>query len=462
MTKPWKTSLTLTAALAIALTANVVALPAGWAKAEAAPAAVSAVQTADSSSDYALYLSDKYGIHFSGTITKGEYIDAAAAVLKLDSPEEAPVFSDLTADSPYYDAAAALYSQGIITSTAVDADAPLSAAGALFIAVKAAGLSELAYTYPDSKTSAALQKLGYESGSFSQSAAQELAAAVDTGLLPASLYSSVKGQAASASLAETLLAGILSFTGEYKHYIGYTDDNDIYIKLLDAYNTADLIEAPELQKIVDAALQQNLVTGYNLKDSRFDSGFVDSLSLTYGHDNSKHAVQLIGLLRSEGIRAKVQLEPKTSAFIYLKEWGEPVQTDSYKVVQIDNGNYIAYAKEYDLAFEFESAADKAKFQDVILQYAKKDSDDEAGLIASSWWQPLYYSLTELDGYTPITNNKIVSDGPYYAQSFSLTENSAAISEGFAKLGATDGSFEVIHYPLWVDEPFYRYLLGDAS
>jgi hypothetical protein len=30
---------------------------------------------------------------------------------------------------------------------------------------------------------------------------------------------------------------------------------------------------------VDEALERNLVTGYNLKDSRFDANFIDSLSL---------------------------------------------------------------------------------------------------------------------------------------------------------------------------------------
>lgn len=460
MGKHRKLNVAWTVALAIALTGA----PALASAASGAAAAVSApAQAVTEADDYALYLDEKFGIDFSGTVTKGEYIEAVARILKLEEPDEAPVFADLDASSPYYASAAALYEQGILTSASVEPDRPLSGAGAVYIAVKAAGLSELAYTYPEAKTSSALGKLGFRIESFSSSpaAAQELAAAVDTGLLPAELYASVKGKSATEPLAESLLVGILSAKGEYKHYIGYTTDADIFLKLQDAYRTADLIEAPELQAVVDTALKQGLVTGYNLKDARYDAGFVDSLSLTYGHDNGKHAVQLIGLLRSEGIRAKVQLEPKTSAFIYMKEWGEPVQTDSYKVVQIENGNYIAYAKEYDLAFEFDSAADKARFDGIITQYAKKDSEDEKGLIASSWWQPLYYSVTELDGYIQIANNKLTGSGPYYAQSFSLAEQSAAISEGFKSLADGKGA-QVSNDTLWVDEPFYRYLLGDAA
>jgi hypothetical protein len=199
------------------------------------------------------------------------------------------------------------------------------------------------------------------------------------------------------------------------------------------------------------------VTGYNLKDSRFDPNFIDSLSITYGHSDIKHAVQLIGLLRSEGIDAKVQFEPKTSAFIYLSEWGVPVPDSNNQYKKLANGNYIASAKEFDISFQFADAADKERFQPIILQYAKKNSEDAKGLIASSWWQPLYYSLTELKDYDVITNNKIKGGGPYYAQSFSLNEKSAAIAAGFSSI---DPAVKVETYKFWVDRPFYNYLTGD--
>lgn len=434
------------------------ALPLSAAEATAVPTSALFQSSSTSITEYELFLQEKYGITFQeDTITKGQFLQQVAKILRLDTAQSKPVFSDLKTDSPYYSSAAALYEQGIITSLKVDADKPLQATSALYIAVKAAGLAELAHSYPLSKTTDALKQIGYAASGLSLSAAQELASAVHTGLLPAAFYKEVKGKAASSELAEALLVQILSIKGEYKHYIGYTTDADIYGKLSDAYATSDIIQSPELQTVVDTALKQNLVTGYNLKDNRFDANFVESLSLTYGHDNLKHAVQLIGLLRSEGIRAKVQFEPKTSAFIYLKEWGEPVQTDSYKVVQIENGNYIAYAKEYDLKFEFANAADKARFQPVILQYAKKNSEDQTGLIASSWWQPLYYSATMLDDYIQITNNKITGSGHFYAQSFSLNEPSAAIAEGFKKLGT---GLHVQSDPIWVDKPFFNYLNGE--
>ncbi|MCG3084633.1 hypothetical protein LD028_09250, partial [Anoxybacillus sp. LAT27] len=85
--------------------------------------------------------------------------------------------------------------------------------------------------------------------------------------------------------------------------------DDIVGKLVQAWNESQIIRAEELQKVVDEGLKQNLITGYNLKDTRFDPHFDPERTITYGHSDIVHAIQLIGLLRSEGIQAKVQLEP---------------------------------------------------------------------------------------------------------------------------------------------------------
>lgn len=413
-----------------------VALP-GTAASAASPAPVQFIaakaEPQESPADYALFLKDKLGISLPETVTKGSFVSAVAEALALVPSGEAVAFADLDSSSAYYPAAAALYENGIISSGSVQAERALSAVGAVQLALKAAGLKELAYTYPESKVSKALAKLNLSVGVVGLQGGQELAAAVDTGLLPEAFYGQIRPKAAaSPSLSSVLLGKALEAKGLYKHYLGYASDDDIYVKLNDAYRASDIIKSPELQAVVDEALKQDLVTGYNLKDSRYDANFVDSLALVYGHSDLTHAIQLIGLLRSEGIEAKVQFEPKTSAFIYLQEWGDPGVSDLYEVVQIENGNYIQYAKEYDIAFEFENEADKARFNDIVLAYAKKNSDDQSGLIASSWWQPLYYSLTELPDYPIITNNKI-ENGHYYAQSFSLKEDSADISGAFKQI-----------------------------
>ncbi|RED55474.1 S-layer homology domain-containing protein [Cohnella lupini] len=459
----YKVGTKLALAASVLLTSSSVGAIAWSGSAQAAVAAKPPVAPAASPvvKEYATFLKEKHDVVLQDQLTRGQFISAIADSLGYEAPAEAVSFTDVAASSPYYEDAAAAYEKGILSSTTVKASARLTSLNAVQFALRAADLEELAYTYPAAKVKASLTKLKltWKPDVYGTKGAQELAAAVDTGLIPAEFYKDVtSGAAASASLSTYLIGKVLEIKGQYKHYLGYSSDSDIYAKLNDAYATSDIIKSPELQKIVDEALKQDLVTGYNLKDARYDAGFIDSLSLVYGHSDFQHALQLIGLLRSEKINAKVQFEPKTSAFIYLKEWGEPGVSDLYEVVQIENGNYIEYAKEYDIAFEFSTAADKARFDKVILYYAKKNEDKQPGLIYGSWWQPLYFSLTELTGYEKISNNKI-EKGHYYAQSFSLKEKSAAVTEGFKKL---DPSITVINYDFWVDAPFFRYLNGEST
>ncbi|MBW5447711.1 hypothetical protein GE107_16780 [Cohnella sp. CFH 77786] len=423
------------------------------------PSRSAAVAPAETSNEYGLFLKEKLGIDLPEEPKKGDFLAALADALRIEPTAEPVAFKDLPASSPYFDDAKALFQHGIITTENVQASVRLTAENAVQIAVKAAGLQELADTYPAAKVEQAFAKLKLNPVRFTPRSAQVIAAAADTGLLPAEYYGELRGKlAASEPLSVVLIGKVLSLKGLYKHYVGYVSDPDIYNKLTDAYTASDIIRSDSLQKVVDAALEQNLVTGYNLKDARYDANFVESLSLVYGHSDWKHALQLIGLLRSEGIDAKVQFEPKTSAFVYLKDWGDPGTSDLFEVRQIANGNYIEYAKEYDLAFEFRNAADKERFNQIILAYAKKNSEDQPGLIAGSWWQPLYYSLTELPDYKQITNNKITA-GHYYAQSFSLKEQSQAVIDGFKKV---DPKVEVEHYDFWTDVPFFNYLNGDSK
>ncbi|MFB9327061.1 hypothetical protein ACFFSY_14120 [Paenibacillus aurantiacus] len=452
----------LAAALSLSLLA---ALPAQALAAEAAakPASSTAASVQSSSQkaalpeNYALFLEDKFGIQFGSNLTRGEFSIALATALELTAKSEEAAASGASRAAS---AIAALQKSGIISTTDIPADQALTTLQAVFLAVKAADLKELAYTYPKDKAAASLKRASLSLAQFgSLSAAQEVAAAIDTGLVDAASYNQLApGTKTSAAFAAKLLGRVLEAKGLYKHYLGETSDFDIYAKLTDAYRTSDILKGGELEEIASGALQQGLVTGYNLKDSRYDANFVDALSLTYGHSDLKHAIQLIGLLRSEGIHAKVQFEPKTSAFVHLIEWGEPEPSEDYQYKKLDNGNYIASAKEYDIAFEFDSAADKARFQPVILQYAKKNSEDAQGLISGSWWQPLYYSNTKLADYDVITNNKLLGDGYVYAQSFSLNKDSAAVIAGFKKLNP---SANVVSYEFWVDHPFHNYLTGES-
>lgn len=415
---------------------------------------------ANNAGEYAVFLEDKYDITVDATSTKGEYIQYVANVLQAAAPQEQVAFTDLDANDDTYASAAALYNKGILSSTSVGANEQLKPYVATLIALRASNLKELALTYPQAKVDAAFKQLGISANSFNTATAQEIAAAVDTGLIPAEFYAEFAAKApASEELVNTLLAKVLTFNGSYKQYIGNVSDADIASKFYTAFKTSNIIQIPSLQQFVDSALKGDVITGYNMKDDRYDANFVPALTITYGHSNVKHAIQLLGLLQSENIDAKVQFEPKTSAFVHRKEWGEPVIDENNQSVLTENGNYIHYSKEYDLKLEFSNVEDKTAFEAIILQYAKKNADDQQGLIAGSWWQPLFYTLEDVtsEGYKQIANNKIV-DGHYYVQTFSLVDDAAKVQEGFAKL---DPKVEVESYNFWTNEAFFNYLNGEG-
>ncbi|NRR00885.1 hypothetical protein HP570_01370 [Brevibacillus sp. RS1.1] len=410
------------------------------------PTAVGAATktTVEAHAEWNSFLQQQYGVTFDKTVTREQF---EKALLKIVSATTSISEKDLSAKTFL---PASKDSSKLLVWEAVSA------------AAKAAELKELGYTYSEEKVATALKKTGIsykKGGTLTLQAAQELAVAVDTGLVSANALKSASVEGAvTAELASQLLAKVAEFHGSAKNYLGTIADEEIFGKLAQAWNESQIIKAGELQELVDKGLKQNLITGYNLKDAAFDPHFDPQRTITYGHSDIAHAIQLIALLKSEGVDAKVQFEPKTSAFIYLKEWGEPVQTADYQVVQIENGNYIAYAKEYDLSLEFDSVEAKKKFQPLVLKYAKRDQEDMTGLLKASWWQPLYHSRTELADYAVITNN-VLKDGRYVVQSFSLNEESPKVVEGFQKLNA---KVKVETYKFWVDQPFFHYLNGESK
>ncbi|KMZ40620.1 MULTISPECIES: hypothetical protein [Bacillales] len=400
--------------------------------------------TVEAHAEWNSFLQQQYGVTFDKTVTREQF---EKALRKIVSATTSISEKDLSAKTFL---PASKDSSKLLVWEAVSA------------AAKAAELKELGYTYSEEKVATALKKAGIsykKGGTLTLQAAQELAVAVDMGLVSANALKSASVEGAvSAELASQLLAKVAEFHGSAKNYLGTIADEEIFGKLAQAWNESQIIKAGELQELVDKGLKQNLITGYNLKDAAFDPHFDPQRTITYGHSDIAHAIQLIGLLKSEGVDAKVQFEPKTSAFIYLKEWGEPVQTADYQVVQIENGNYIAYAKEYDLSLEFDSVEAKKKFQPLVLKYAKRDQEDMTGLLKASWWQPLYHSRTELADYAVITNN-VLKDGRYVVQSFSLNDESPKVVEGFQKLNA---KVKVETYKFWVDQPFFHYLNGESK
>jgi len=383
----------------------------------------------DKISGYAQYLSDRYNLTLKGDVEQKQFTDAAVLI---NGVVETPADVDL---------------EGFTNLEAI------------LRSVYYVNLDELALTFSKDKTDAVLANIKSVSAELPLVQRQELATALDGGLVDSSFLEAYSLSApVSADSASYLLGQILELTGQYKHYIGLVSDVDIYNRLVYTWQSFDQVLAPELQQPANALIRKGVITGYNLKRTSLNANFDPQLTIVYGHANIDHARQLIALLRSEGLEAKVQLEPKTSAYLYLAAWGKPTVSPEFQVEALDDGNYIAYAKEYDLDFEFNTQENRNRFDTIIKTYAKKNSDDQPGLILGSWRQPLYSSRVTVPDYIEVKNN-VVYTGEFYLQSFSLPEKSDAIISSF-KADYTDGKVDV--WDLWVNEAFHNYLLGKPN
>lgn len=383
----------------------------------------------DDGAEMAAFLADRYGVALGEGAGQEEFAAAIAAV--AGPVEESPVPAEVDAEG-------------------------LSGVEAALTVLYHANLDEVAASYTPEQAAQTLAAWTGVPDDLAPEARAQVAAAVDAGLLDTRWRSADLTAPASPALLTDLVGKLLETRGGYKHALGSSEDPDIFNRLLYAYNSFDQVLMPELQAEVDNLIRTGMITGYNIKRESLRSDFDPARAIVYGHANIGHVRQLIVLLRRENLEADVLLEPKTSAYLYLSEWGEPTVSPGFQVVPLEDGNYIAYAKEFDVALEFADPADRARFDAVIKAFAKKDAPDEPGLIFGSWFQPLYSLQEGLEGYYPAKNN-ILDGGDFYVQSFSLPEDSAEIAAAF---DAVYPEGEVIVEDLWVNEAFRNYLMGE--
>jgi len=325
---------------------------------------------------------------------------------------------------------------------------------AILTTVYHVNVDELGFTYSDDKLTAAL--VGWNAGDLAADRQRELAAAIDTSLLGAGWQGLDLHMDVDARLANYLIYKALIFTGQYRHYLGYTGDYDIFNRIHFAWHSFDQVLMPEFQVAANEMIIQGVITGYNIKRTALNARFAPDRSIVYGHSNIAHAIQLIGLLRSEGImNAKVMLEPKTSTFLFLAEWGTPTPSPEFQVEPLEDGNYIVYAKEYDLVFEFATVDDMLGFNAIIRAYADRNERDQQGLIYGSWWVPVYSVSVPVEGYFAVKNHIAIS-GAFYIQSFALIEDSEEVAAAFS---AAFPEAEVKVVDLWVNEDFHNFLGG---
>lgn len=336
----------------------------------------------------------------------------------------------------------------------------VSGVDALRLSVSAANFEELAVTYSPKKAAENIADYNV-SGEASKEYSNIVACALDTGLIDASMAQQlIKSQSITDNQALSLVMSVAQVNGKTRNFLGYSNDPDIYSKLNNAWESFSIFRDEKLTEIGTKAVQNKVTTGFNIKHNSYDANFLPELTLRYGHDNIKHANQLIGLLKSEGIVAKVQLEPKTSVYQYLLDWGPvPQATPTYEVKKINDDLYLAYATEYDLMLEFENLNDKRAFDSIILQYSKKSDQNPkgVGMLYGAWWQPLYSSTEEMYGGYNLIYDNVITNGAYSLHPFCLPKDKDTVLEKFK---AIDKSVKVEQIPFWCNSAFYRYLNGD--
>lgn len=328
------------------------------------------------------------------------------------------------------------------------------------ISVRLANYEELALSYTDEKIDKRLKKYGLESY-FDKDYSRYILTALDVSLINMEQAKSAVDKAdLNKDDIRSIFAAIINANGEGRNYLGYSDDKDIYSKIDFAWNSFILFDDGVLNEIGKEAVTQGITTGYGLKSDVYSSNFLPEKTVQYGHSDIKHAHQLIGLLNSEDIRAKVQLEPKISIYQYLLEWGTPPEkTPTYEVKQFGD-IYLVYAVEYDLELEFDNIDDMKRFDGIIKDYAKKNEGNEEalGLIYASWWQPLYTVQREdmdEEAYHEIFDC-VIENGIYSIHPFTLAKDKDEVAQ---KLSAVSNGLEVKPVKRYCNTAFYNYMSG---
>lgn len=213
----------------------------------------------------------------------------------------------------------------------------------------------------------------------------------------------------------------------------------------------ELLRSDEaLVAALDEAVGAKVLTGYGLRPLNVSAATDAKRTVIYSHSSLSHVKQLVGLVASEGFKGRVFVAPKVSAFIFRDGWGERPEW----LNELGPGIYVAQGPEMLVHFEFESVADRQRFDALVERYAKKDDEAETGNLIRSWWQPFYYTETAAAGYAEITRITL-RGAEVEASLLMLPDRAAVVREHFA-----DAVWPLESDSIWVSPPFHRFLEGD--
>jgi len=219
-------------------------------------------------------------------------------------------------------------------------------------------------------------------------------------------------------------------------YLGQLSDSDILATLEKVWSSLPEIVNDDMKEIGGDVLDSGYITGFNIRNTAYSVAFDAERSLLYSHSSHQHIHELITLLASLDINARVALEPKTSWYYW---------------------DGLNYDREYDIHFEFETIADKIRFDGIIKEHAQRREGAE-NLLTDSWWAPLYASDIAVNAqYVQIVNNTFFfEDTDYFIVSYGLNNaTSNDVIQEFEARGAT-----AVQSPIYVNIAFYDYLIAN--
>jgi uncharacterized membrane protein len=332
--------------------------------------------------------------------------------------------------------------------------AEISHIEAIEMLIKLADLEELACTYNASKINSLFHDVINDEMILSDVQLQHLAVAVDLGLVFKGkirfldMHSSLTKDFAYHLLFKTTL-----FVNNKKKFIGYVTEPDIISRLEEKWNSTGMIPNPDIENVMNDLIRKKIISGYHIKMSEELANFDHHLKITYTHDNFKHVKQLVGLIISENIQARINIEKKHSTFIYYNEWDI---TENLSVEPINDKIFLASRLESDIVFEFASPDKKDHFRAVTNDFTKKEYNRTKNILFQSWYEPLITSDVPLNSYNRIKEITI-QHGSYLILTF-VTEET--LTKALNKLSECYEKSMIRSRSVWVNDDFYLYLQRD--
>lgn len=228
------------------------------------------------------------------------------------------------------------------------------------------------------------------------------------------------------------------------------DDMSALLRLAHLGGHEALREDEALLASLDEAVRAGVLTGYGLRPIGVSAGTDAGRTVIYSHSSWPHMKQLVALVASEGFEGRVMIAPKVSAFVFREGWGEPPPW----VRELGPGLRVAQGPEWLVHFEFDDVHERQRFDALVERYAKRDTEDETGLLLRAWWQPFYYCETPARGYPRIARLTLNGD-EIEVSLLMLPERLDLVAAHFA-----ESPWRTVPDSIWVSPAFHRFLLGD--